>query len=194
MRFPLKSSIPVLAILAGAVLLAGCGDGGGADEAEARPSSRAAADLSRPAWMSVDRDANSVELEIVAGETESNDSWNYNGHSGGGARITVPEGARVTIHFRNGDDVSPHSLAIAEPRATYPGRFNGADPVFEGAVSESPTSLEGATQPGASETVAFTASESGDYVMMCYLPGHANGGHRIQFRVSGTGRAGFREL
>mgnify|MGYP006285146723 CR=1 FL=1 len=194
MRFPMRFSMPLLSIVAGALLLAGCGDGGGADEAEARPSSRAASDLSRPAWMSVDRDANSVEMEIVAGETESNDSWNYNGYSGGGARIIVPEGARVTIHFRNGDGVSPHSLAIVRPRDTYPGRFNGADPVFDGAVSDSPTSLEGATQPGASETISFTASESGDYVMMCYLPGHANGGHRIHFRVSGAGRAGFREL
>jgi len=194
MRYPLKFSILALWILAGSMLLAGCSEGGGADEADARPASRARADLSRPAWMSVDREANSVELEIVAGETESNDGWNYNGYSAGGARITVPEGARVTIHFRNADDVSPHRLAIAEPRDPYPGRFNGADPVFDGAVSDSPTSLDGAARPGASETISFTASESGDYVMMCYLPGHANGGHRIHFRVSGAGRAGFREL
>lgn len=194
MRFPLRISIPILSMLAGGLLLAGCGGSGGAEQADARPASDAPAELSRPAWMSVDRETNSVEVDIVAGETESNDSWNYNGYAGGGGRITVPEGARVTIHFRNADDISPHSLVIADARDRYPDRFNGTDPAFEGAASEEPTKLEGATQPGASETISFMASESGDYALICYQPGHANGGHWIHFRVSGADSAGFREL
>ena len=88
----------------------------------------------------------------------------------------------------------PAWMSVVEPRDRYPRQFNGVDPVFEGAVSEAPTSLNGATQPGASETISFTASERGDYVITCYVPGHANGGHRIRFRVSGAGRAGIREL
>jgi len=194
MPHPPRTTILVLPILAGALALTGCGGSGGPDEAEARPADGPRAELSTSRWMSVDREANSVELDVVSGASDANEGWNFNGYAGGGGRITVPEGARVTIHFRNADDISPHSLVVAEPRDPYPGRFNGADPAFEGAASDEPTTMEGATQPGSSETISFTASESGEYALICYQPGHANGGHWIHFRVSGAGSAGFREL
>lgn len=151
------------------------------------------APLTTPDWMSVDSAGESVTLQIRAGSTDANNSWNFNGYFGGDGTIVVPEGWEVTVEFSNEDQVNAHSFSIENQVGDYPPTFEQATPVFEGAASSSPTEMAGATQPGQSETVTFTATKTGDYAMVCLVPAHATQGMWVRFNVSGDGAVGFRE-
>lgn len=155
-----------------------------------------AGELTMPDWISVDENNETVTIDLIAGSTSANNNWNYNGYHAGGnnARIVVPQGYEVTINFENQDDLSPHSVGIDEQVGDYPPTFQSIEPAFDGAVSSGATSMSDATQPGQSESFSFTASEAGDYAMVCYLPGHATAGMWIHFRVSAEGNAGLQEM
>lgn len=156
------------------------GSGGGEPEGE----------VTVPSWMQVDKAAETVTIDLEAGATSANNHWNFNGHYGGGARVVVPEGYDVTVQFRNLDDLSPHSFTIKRQIGNYPPTFQDVSTVFEGAVTPGAESMSMATQPGQSETVRFTASEAGDFALVCILPGHATAGMWIRFRVSDNGSVG----
>jgi uncharacterized cupredoxin-like copper-binding protein len=47
--------------------------------------------------------------------------------------------------------------------------------------------------PGESETITFTASQAGEYSLVCYVPGHAMIGMYVHFNVSADGEAGVRD-
>ena len=87
-----------------------------------------------------------------------------------------------------------HSLGIDERQSNWSTMFQDPQPVFEGAITSGATQIPTATQPGESETITFTASEAGEYAMVCYVPGHAIAGMWIRFTVSGEGEAGVREV
>ena len=87
-----------------------------------------------------------------------------------------------------------HHVGIDAQVGDYPPTFQSVEPAFDGAVSSGATSMADATQPGQSESFSFTASEAGDYAMVCYLPGHATAGMWIHFTVSAEGEAGLREM
>lgn len=154
------------------------------------PAEDAGEQLSVPDWMQVDRDASTVTMEIVAGETDANNHWNFNGFTSGEARIVVPEGFDVEIQFRNDDPNMAHSLGIDEARDSWPAMISNPEPVFDGAITSSPTAMARATQPGDSETISFTADTAGEYAMVCYIPGHAAVGMWTDFAVSADGEAG----
>lgn len=150
-----------------------------------------AAGATVPEWMSVDRDARRVRMTVVAGRDETNNRWNFNGYSKGNATITVPVGYEVIVEFRNADPAVTHSLGIDEKPETWPAVFKKPTPVFEGAISPNATSLSGATKKGERETITFTAGQAGEYVLVCYVPGHASAGMWVWFHVSAEGKAGF---
>lgn len=163
-------------------------------QAAATGGQQAAGELSVPDWMSVDHDAQTVTMDIVAGQTDANNHWNYNGYHSGNARIVVPEGYEVTINFTNQDDLSPHSLGIGAETSNFKPTYENPQPVFDGAITESADNMSESTQPGQSETITFTAGSAGEYAVICYLPGHATAGMWIYFDVSAEGEAGFTEL
>lgn len=180
LRRTVHSDLATLAALALLPLLVG------AQELEAQ---------SVPDWMQVDRKAETVQMEIIAGKTDANNNWNFNGYASGNARITVPRGYEITIDFVNQtENLVAHSLGIDETMESWPATFQKPEPVFEGAITSNPTSMADGTQPGESETIVFTASESGEYTMVCYIPGHATAGMWIYFTVSGEGDVGFTKL
>ncbi|MFV1986901.1 MAG: sulfocyanin-like copper-binding protein [Gemmatimonadota bacterium] len=139
-------------------------------------------------WIQVDTSAREVKLDIVAGLTSENFSWNFNGYFGGGATLTVPVGYRVVIDFRNDDKAVPHSIGVSEIQTPFPPLLTDLTPVFTGAISEDPTSMTDSTMPGESETVIFTADKAGTYALLCYIPAHAATGMWITLEVS-TGDA-----
>lgn len=149
--------------------------------------------LSMPDWMQVDHDASTVTMEVVAGLTEEANYWNFNGYVNGDVDIVVPEGYDVELEFRNDDPNMTHSLGIDEVQQPWPASIPNPTPVFEGAITSNPTAMARATQTGESETISFTASEAGEYAMVCYIPGHATIGMWTYFVVSGDGEAGVRE-
>lgn len=184
------------------ISLVACGGGETGQEMEgedmaatetAEGGEAAAGELSIPDFMQVDHDARTVSLDIVAGESNANNRWNFNGHSNGDATIVVPVGYEVTVDFRNADPNNPHSLGIdARTGGTWPATFDNPTPAFEGAITTGAASLTEATQPDASETITFTASQAGSYTMVCYVPAHAATGMWIGFEVSADGQAGVR--
>ncbi len=183
--------------------LAACGGGESADagaemesapaaEAEA-PAAEAAApaaapgEMTMPAWFRMDGD--NVTIDITAGATSAGNYWNFNGAQNGDMTIVVPVGAQVTINFANEDPNMAHSIGVAEGFDSAPATIQ-AVPVFEGAISEDPTSMMAATLPGETEVVTFTASEAGNYSLVCYIPGHTISGMWLRFNVSAEGDAG----
>jgi len=145
--------------------------------------------LAMPEWFTVDNDARTVHLTLIAGETNKNNHWNYNGATNGDLAITVPEGYTVTIDQVNRDPNMAHSLGILDLPANFamPPQPN---PVFPGAISENPTSMMEATMPGETETVQFVAGQAGTYGLVCLIPGHAAVGMWLYFVVSADGQAG----
>jgi sulfocyanin len=173
--------------------------GGGDQAPEAPPATEPAAPTPPPAppetfgmpsWMQVDQAARTVTIQLTAGSTTDNNHWNYNGYFGGRGGITVPTGYTVTVNFVNQDPAMVHSFGIQAPMATYPNQFTEMTPVFEGAVTSNPGSMTDGTMPGESEDVTFVAGAPGEYVLVCYVVGHAATGMWMDFIVSADETAG----
>ena len=73
-----------------------------AETPEAAPAqTEMAGEMTMPSWFAMD--GNNVTLDIVAGQTDKGNYWNYNGAQFGEMTITVPVGANVTVNFSNDD-------------------------------------------------------------------------------------------
>ena len=199
------SKLVAFSVAVGATVLAGCGgdeaSGDSSPTPEAAPAAAApdggaemgGAGVMAADWIAVDEDARTVTIDLVAGETSANNSWNFNGYANGEATVVVPEGYAVTVNFENRDPVVYHSVAVLERQDAYPAMFDNPMPVFDGAMTTNATSLSEATAPGGgTETITFTASSAGEYALVCPVPAHAVTGMWIGFEVSAAGEAGLR--
>lgn len=195
-----RSTISAMLPLAAFSLFA-CGGGDGSDTPSPAPAPApaAAAPSAVPAapasvdWITVDEGAGTVVIDLVAGSTDSNNRWNFNGYANGDATVVVPEGYTVTLNFENLDPVNYHSVGVLERAASYPAIFDQAVPVFDGAMTTNATSMTEATAPGGgTETISFTASAAGEYALVCPVPAHAVTGMWIGFEVSASGDSGLR--
>lgn len=145
--------------------------------------------MTTPDWFTVDHDARTVQVTLIAGETNANNYWNYNGATNGDLAITVPEGYTISVEQVNRDPNMAHSVGILE----LPGNFAmppQPNPVFAGAISSNPTSMIDATMPGETESIQFVADRAGNYGLVCLIPGHAAVGMWLYFNVSADGEAG----
>ena len=185
-----------------AVALLGCGGGAGeTDQASPAPAPAPApaAEMAAPSgtmaaeWISVDDGARSVTIQLIAGETDVNNRWNFNGYANGEATVVVPVGYSVTSNVENRDPVNAHSVGVLEKAASYPAVFDDATPVFDGAITSNATSMTESTAPGGgTESITFTASAAGEYALVCPGPAHAVTGMWIGFDVSDSGDSGLR--
>jgi sulfocyanin len=179
------------------LMLAACGGGEpatdeGAPAGGAEPEPAAEASLTMPSWYQHDAGANAVSLDIVAGSTDANNYWNFNGYSSGNATVVVPVGATVTVNFSNQDPNMAHSIGVASFTSNPPAMLDPT-PVFDGAITSNAADMMNATGTGESETISFTADTAGDYSLACYVAGHAVAGMWIHFQVSDAGEAGVLE-
>ena len=195
-----RSTISAMLPLAAFSLFA-CGGGDGSDTPSPAPAPAPAAATpsavpAAPAtvdWIAVDEGARTVVIDLVAGSTDANNRWNFNGYANGDATVVVPEGYTVTLNFENRDPVNYHSVGVLERAASYPAIFDQAVPVFDGAMTTNATSMTEATAPGGgTETISFTASAAGEYALVCPVPAHAVTGMWIGFEVSASGDSGLR--
>jgi FtsP/CotA-like multicopper oxidase with cupredoxin domain len=169
----------------------GAGGRGSAPAAQPAPArTPPGGPLTVPDWYTVDSDARTVSMEMIAGSTPDNNYWNFNGATNGNTAITVPQGYRIVITFTNRDPNMAHSLGISAETSNFavPPQPN---PVFEGAISQNPGSMVDGTMPGETETIEFVADEAGSYSMVCYIPGHTAVGMWLYFNVSANGEAGI---
>ena len=186
----------------GAFVLFGCG-GGESDQPSPAPApapapaAEAAATPSGPMavdWISVDDGARTVTIDLVAGSTDANNRWNFNGHANGEATVVVPVGYTVTINFENRDPVHYHSAGVLAKAASYPPIFDEATPVFDGAITSNAPSMSEATEPGGGTgSFTFVASEAGEYSLVSLVPANAVTGMWIGLEVSASGDSGLRD-
>jgi len=187
-------------------LLVACGGGGSdAEPTEEAPAEEPAAapaeteargptgPLSVPEWYGYDESTNTVNITLVAGETDRNNYWNYNGAINGELDINVPVGATVSIEFTNNDPAMSHSVGVSAELESFAAP-PAPTPVFEGAISESPQSMTEGGMPGSTEMITFVADQAGEYSLVCYVPGHSAVGMWIYFTVSADGEAGVQGL
>lgn len=192
-----------ISLLALTAFLAACGGGEPASDAPpasapaaaapAEPSAPTMSEMTMPEWFQVDEAARTVTMTITAGSTNAKNYWNYNGYTDGQMTITVPEGYAVTIEFVNQDPNMAHSLGIS-PKMSSIGAAPAPTPVFAGAITSNPTSMVEGTMPNQSETISFTADAAGEYMVLCYVPGHAATGMWVYFNVSADGSAGVQTV
>ena len=190
-----------------ALALGACGgsdDAGSSDDAATpepstspapAPSSAAAptGPMTMPDWFQWDEAGNSVHLTLVAGQTSRNNYWNYNGHIRGEIAINVPAGATVTIDLVNEDPNMKHSVGVSSELSNFTVPPDPT-PVFEGAITDNPTSMIEGGMPGETQTITFVADTAGNYTLVCYVPGHSAVGMWIYFNVTADGAAGVQGL
>lgn len=205
----MKRRLMILMTVTSTITVAACG-GGDAEPAEEEPAATAPAaapaaapatggiehptgPLTVPDWYQHDGASNTVHITLTAGETDRNNYWNYNGAINGELDITVPEGAEVTIDMVNNDPVMAHSVGVSDELRAFAAPPPPV-PVFEGAITDNPTSITAGGLPGTTLTIMFVADEAGQYSLVCYVPGHSALGMWLYFTVSAGGEAGVRGL
>ncbi len=155
--------IPI--VLATALAMAACTTGGGRGDAGTAKVTK------------------TVELTLIAGKTNDNSSFNFNGFSNGKMTLTVPVGWTVVVHYQNFSPLR-HSFDVIP----YTGKQPDAPPpppVFNGATTQDPVSGIGV---GKNETITFVAGKAGKYEYLCGVAGHAPAGMWNYLVVSSTAK------
>ena len=168
---------------------AGSSGAGSAPPAPAPALAPPSGPMTTPEWFSVDSNARTVRMTIIAGSTPDFNHWNFNGANKGSLAITVPEGYTVSIEFTNRDPNMAHSLGVSAETVNFMVPPTPT-PVFAGAISQNPGSMIDGTMPGETETITFVAERAGNYSIVCYIPGHTAIGMWLYFNVSTGGEVG----
>jgi len=134
-----------------------------------------------PAWLKTDSAAKKVEVTLTAGLTATNGGMNFDGASGGSLTLTVPAKWTVVLHFRNNDQVLPHSVMVIP--AAIPVPVSVSRPAMPHAATRNP---DQGLSSDTHEDVQFVAEQAGAYYLYCAVPGHGAAGMWIHFDVSGT--------
>jgi sulfocyanin len=130
-------------------------------------------------WLSYDSAASRLTFTLVAGLGGANGGMNFNGAVRGGIVLTVPVGWRVTVKFRNADQMQPHSAIVIPMTPQVPA--TAGRPAFAGAATRQVVS---GTNPDGHEDLVFTADHAGEYIIFCGVPGHGMAGMWIRMVVS----------
>ena len=120
-----------------------------------------------------------VKVRIVAGYSGVNDGLNFNGGTSGDRTVVVPLGWLVIVTVANEDETLMHSALVAAHELPVPPEPPA--PAFEGARI---ASFARGLPNGESEEMRFTASRAGQFLLMCGVPGHGEGGMWINLEVS----------
>ena len=134
-----------------------------------------------PSWLKSDSVKQTAEMSVIAGMNAANGNMNFNGAVGGGLEIIVPLNWHVVLHFRNNDQILPHSAEVIPatdtiPESPPPAAFPHADT----------GRLQQGLGPDARNDVKFTADRAGSFYVFCAVPGHGAAGMWIRLDVSGT--------
>lgn len=138
---------------------------------------------SMPSWFHVN--GNNVDIDIVAGATADNNHWNFNGATNGAMTITVPQGAQVTVNFKNADPAMAHSIGVGPSTTPLPAT-PAPSPAIPGAITPNAADATKATKANEKASFSFVASQPGEYTLLCYVPGHALAGMWVKLSVGGT--------
>lgn len=136
-------------------------------------------------WLATDAKTKTVHLRLIASWHDANGGLNFNGYANGQMVVTVPLAWKVQVTFSN-ESAAQHSAEVVAYRLPVPeGNFK---PAFKNAHSAHPE--EGVDQTAKPQTFTFTASKAGTYMIVCAVPGHANGGMWDTLVVSRSAQTG----
>jgi uncharacterized cupredoxin-like copper-binding protein len=130
-------------------------------------------------WLTVDTTAKTATFQLTAGLTGLNGGLNFNGYKDGGLTLTVPLNWKVVIAFRNHDTVLPHSAEVVDTVKPLPP--GAVDPAFPRAQT---VRLQQGLSAEEADTIRFTATKAGSYLIFCAVPGHGLAGMWIRFKVA----------
>jgi plastocyanin len=165
---------PLAAAFALSFLAACGGSGGGVSGSSSVPGSPDSGCTSRSAATDqyLKADSSTKTVTVVLDIT----GFSYDGYSNGQMTVCVPQGWKVTAQCTNKTNV-PHSCAVVE-------NATATSPAFSGAATKDPV---GGLQPGDSETFTFTADRTGQFRIVCLVPGHEDAGMWDRFNVTSAG-------
>jgi len=152
-----------------------------ADHAATSPTSglkkELIAGLTEKDFLKLGEKEKSVKVLIVATWSDDNYGMNFNGHSKGSAKYTIPKDWTVEVTYINPGPV-PHSLLVIEKENVK--KIQIPEPYFKGAAV--PKHIQGISYGKSSFT--FTADEAGEFAFACGFPAHAINGHWIGLEIS----------
>jgi hypothetical protein len=141
------------------------------------PPRDSAAPASQNKTLSYDAATNTVTFELVAGP------FTYNGYRNGEGSLVVPPKANLVINFINKDG-TPHSAVLISGEGPIPNA--ASDPAIPRAYTNK--ALEGLPQE-AGDVMRFSVPESGNYRIVCGVPGHGLSGMWIWLKVDPSAKA-----
>lgn len=125
-----------------------------------------------------------VQVTMIAGKTQADGGFNFNGYGHGAMTVTVPAGWKVVVAYENAT-VLAHSLEVLPFEATQPA-VPPTKPSFTGAATKD---LAVGLPKGTKVTFSFTADKPGTYEFTCAVPGHAAAGMWDKLVVSASAKA-----
>jgi sulfocyanin len=162
-------------------LVAASGHGVTAHPAPRAPqaASRGPGDTKVNQFVSYNAASKTASISLFAALNSAQGGFNFNGGSGGNQTITVPLGWKIHFDVHN-DDAIPHSAIIIADQTPVP---NGpSTPAFPRAYTDHLS--DGLAPQTGNDTMDFTATPAGNYLIACGVPGHAPSGMYIRFVVS----------
>jgi hypothetical protein len=112
-------------------------------------------------WLSWNTARRTASLTLIAGYSDANNGFNFDGYGRGKLLVRIPLGWRVAVLCRNASSTR-HSCAIVQGPLTV-------TPAFRGASTPSPTV---GLRSGQAARFTFKASRAGVYRIACLVPGH----------------------
>jgi sulfocyanin len=132
-------------------------------------------------FVSYNATGKTVTIALFAALNSAQGGFNFNGGSSGNQTITVPLGWKVHFDVHN-DDAIPHSAILITDQTPIP---NGpSQAAFPRAYTDH--LADGLPAQTGNDTMDFTATPAGNYLIACGVPGHAPSGMYIKFVVSAT--------
>lgn len=154
----------------------GSGSGSSSSSSPSSSSSSGASAFTKK-FMTINKGSKSVTIKLIAGLTGAcNGGFNFNGDCNGKMTVSVPQGWTVKVNFTN-NVVIPHSAAVVAQKSAQ-------SPVFSGATVKNPTS---GIAKGSSDSFSFKTTKTGDFFLVCLVPGHVQLGMWDHFKVTASG-------
>ncbi len=137
-------------------------------------------------WLTYNTSDKVATIKLDANYNNTDGGMNFNGYSNGAMQITVPQGWKVKVSFKNDNLSLAHSAMFVPYEQRTNTNFFASNVSFSGATT--PDASFGTTG-NVTQIFSFTADKIGKYAIVCGVAGHAAMGMWDTFVVSGSSGA-----
>ncbi len=180
----ITSVLAVCGVVAAALIARGHGRGVGALPRATLADAKGPGDTKVNEFLSYNASTKTANIKLFAAYNNQQGGFNFNGGSNGSQTITVPANWTVNMDVVNKDAI-PHSAIVIADTRPIP---NAPD---HPAIARAYTShlTDGLAPQTGEDTMNFTATPPGNYLIACGVPGHAPSGMYIKFVVAPSATA-----